>query len=108
VVLPFTQTQGYYQAPGISENIATDYVIANTSELGIQFAPLNEGRLPYYHRLDLNLRRTFIFSNKMELETNIGVTNMYNRENVFYIDRVTGQRVDQLPFLPAFGIDLSF
>jgi hypothetical protein len=106
--LPFTQTQGYYQPPGISEGIATDYIIANTSELGIQFAPLNEGRLPYYHRLDLNLRRIFKFSNKMELETNVGVTNMYNRENVFYIDRVTGERVDQLPFLPAFGLDLSF
>ncbi len=106
--LPFTQTQGYYQPPGISEGIATDYIIANTSELGIQFAPLNEGRLPYYHRLDLNLRRIFKFSNKMELETNVGVTNMYNRENVFYIDRVTGERVNQLPFLPGFGLDLSF
>ncbi|MDZ4752475.1 MAG: TonB-dependent receptor [Flavobacteriales bacterium] len=106
--LPFTQTQGYYQPPGISEGIASDYIIVNPSELGIQFAPLNEGRLPYYHRMDINLRRSQTFKNKMELELNLGITNVYNRENVFYIDRVTGQRIDQLPILPAFGVDLAF
>jgi hypothetical protein len=27
---------------------------------------------------------------------------------VFYINRLTGERVDQLPFLPSIGLDWSF
>jgi len=27
---------------------------------------------------------------------------------VFYIDRVTGERIDQLPLLPTIGLDFSF
>ncbi|MBL7943077.1 MAG: hypothetical protein JNM00_09940, partial [Flavobacteriales bacterium] len=106
--LPFTQTQGYYQPPNIEGGIATDYVVANADELGIYYAGLNEGRLPYYHRLDVNLRKTIEFSKRVKLEMNAGVTNLYNRANVFYMDRVTGKRIDQLPILPAIGVDFTF
>lgn len=106
--LPFTETQGYYQAPSIDGGIATDYVTANSDELGIQYADLNNGRLPYYHRLDVNIRKTVDFSKNVKLEMNAGVTNVYNRFNVFYIDRITNNRVDQLPILPAIGLDFTF
>ena len=43
-----------------------------------------------------------------ELELSAGVTNVYSRENVFYINRITGQRKNQLPFLPSVGLDWSF
>ena len=33
------------------------------------------------------------------------MTNVYSRANIFYINRVTGERVDQLPFLPSIGLD---
>ena len=105
--LPFTQTQGYYQPPNVSAGIATDYIYANSPELGIQFAGLNEGRLPYYHRLDLSVRRKFEWQ-QQNLELSAGVTNVYSRRNVFYINRLTGERVDQLPFLPSIGLDWSF
>lgn len=105
--LPFTQTQGYYQSPSISGGIATDYITANANELTIQFANLNGGRLPYYHRLDLNVRKDIKFK-RSALELNAGVTNAYNRANVFYIDRITSKRVDQLPVLPTIGIDFTF
>jgi len=105
--LPFTQTQGVYEPLNLSGGISTDYIVSNSSTLGIQYAPLNQGRLPWYHRLDVNLRKTSKFENA-SLEYNLGVTNAYNRANVFYIDRVTSKRVDQLPFLPSFGIELSF
>lgn len=105
--LPFTQTQGYYQAPSASGGIATDYITANSNDLAIQFGQLNGGRLPYYHRLDFNLRKDIKFKNS-SLELNAGVTNAYNRENVFYIDRITAERVDQLPILPTVGIDFTF
>lgn len=104
--LPFTQTQGFYQAPG-SSSIATDYLNTNTDQLTIQFGSLNGGRLPYYHRLDFNVRKDFKFKHA-QLELNIGATNVYNRENVFYIDRVTAKRVDQLPILPTIGLEFTF
>ena len=105
--LPFTQTQGYYQATGTSDGIASDYLTQNADALTIQYGGLNEGRLPYYHRLDFNVRKDIKFKNSA-LELNAGVTNAYNRANVFYIDRITAERVDQLPILPTFGIDFSF
>ncbi|MEO0404116.1 MAG: hypothetical protein AAF193_04535, partial [Bacteroidota bacterium] len=69
---------------------------------------LNEGRLPWYHRLDISLRKTIEFSKTSKLEINAGITNVYSRKNVFYINRVTNERVDQLPFLPSLGVDWIF
>jgi len=106
--LPFTQTQGFYQPPSVVDGISTDYVVANNSELGIQFAPLNEGRLPAYHRLDLSVRREFKFSNGQTVDFSAGATNVYSRENVFYVNRITGDRVNQLPFLPSISLDWRF
>ncbi len=105
--LPFTQTAGYYQAPNVASGISSDYIVANSNELTIQYAELNEGRLPAYHRLDISLRREFEFEGG-SLECNAGVTNVYSRDNVFYINRITGERVDQLPFLPSIGLDWRF
>lgn len=106
--LPFTQTQGYYQQPGGNNSINANYLTSNPSTLSIQFGGLNEGRLPFYHRLDVNVKRVFKFTKKMNLEVNAGVSNAYNRANVFYIDRITNQRVDQLPVLPTIGVDFTF
>ncbi len=106
--LPFTQTQGFYQPPSVIDGISTDYVVANSSELGIQFGPLNEGRLPAYHRLDLSVRREFEFSNGQQVDFSAGATNVYSRENVFYVNRITGDRVNQLPFLPSISLDWRF
>jgi hypothetical protein len=75
--------------------------------MGIQFAELNGGRLPYYHRLDVNLKRVWK-GPKFDWEFNVGATNMYNRQNVFYIDRITAKRTDQLPFMYNMGIELHF
>jgi hypothetical protein len=106
--LPFTQTQGYFQPPNVADGIGSDYILANSPELGLQFAGLNEGRLPAYHRLDLSIRRDFQPAPNQEVSVSLGVTNAYSRRNVFYINRITGERVDQLPFLPSLGIDWSF
>jgi hypothetical protein len=106
--LPFTQTQGYYQAQGVIGGISLDYVGSNSNYLAVQYAGLNEGRLPFYHRLDLNAKRNIKMKKNMELDINVGVTNTYDRRNVFYIDRITGERVDQLPILPNVGVDFKF
>jgi len=106
--LPFTQTQGFYSGQGVTQGISLDYLTNNSQYLSVQYAELNGGRLPYYHRLDVNLKRTIKLNKNSSLELNAGVTNLYNRANVFYIDRITGERIDQLPFLPTIGVDFTF
>ncbi|MEE2919497.1 MAG: TonB-dependent receptor, partial [Bacteroidota bacterium] len=106
--LPFTQSQGYYQAPGTGGGIDGDYVASNPSNISIFLSGLNEGRLPAYHRLDVNMKRTWGNADGSQLELSVGITNVYSRQNVFYINRITGQRKDQLPFLPSVGLDWTF
>lgn len=105
--LPFTQTQGFYEQFNFSNGINTD-IINQNGDLGINYANINGGRLPSYHRMDVNLGKKFAIGNNSELEINISATNIYNRENIFYFDRVSYTRVNQLPFLPALGVNWTF
>ncbi len=105
---PFTLTQGFYEQINFLNGINTNYPTQNGS-LGIIYDDsLNSGRLPFYHRLDLALKKTFHLSENSDLDVNASVINVYNRENIFYFDRVRYQRVDQLPILPSIGASLSF
>jgi hypothetical protein len=104
---PFTQTQGYYEKLTFDNGIYGDYTSAN-GELGIIYADLNGGRLSDYHRLDLNLKKRFIFSENTRLDADLSFINLYNRKNVFYRDRLTGETVYQLPFVPSLGIIFVF
>lgn len=103
---PFTQTQGYYPKLEI-QNLTGDFINSNGS-MGVIYGELNQGFLPFYHRLDFNLKRKFVLSENSVLEVNVGATNLYNRKNVFYVDRVTQERVNQLPFMPSVGVNLTF
>jgi hypothetical protein len=104
---PFTQTLGFYEKYAFQDGTDTDIITSN-GELGIVYDRLNGGRLPYYHRLDLTLRREFVLSVNSTLEANIGVTNAYNRDNIFYFDRVNFERVNQLPLMPSAGVSMNF
>lgn len=103
---PFTQTAGFYENLIFEDGINTDYTTQNGT-LGVEYGELNKGRLPYYHRLDLSIKRSFEIGSTT-LDVVIGVTNVYNRENVFYIDRVRYERVNQLPILPSLGLSWNF
>lgn len=104
---PFTQTQGCYEKIDFSGSIFTDYTTSNGS-LGILYADVNKGRLPYYHRLDGNIKKTFELGKYSKLEMNLGATNLYDRDNIFYVNRITGEKVYQLPIMPSFGFNLTF
>ncbi|MDL2262132.1 TonB-dependent receptor [Bacteroidales bacterium OttesenSCG-928-I21] len=104
---PFTKTAGYYESPNLHEDLNYDYW-SNNGSLEVIYDDLNTGRLPYYHRLDLTLNKIFAFGKYTKLEINLGVTNVYNRSNIFYFDRVTFNRVDQLPIMPSLGLSLTF
>ena len=104
---PFTQTQGIYQSLHFGDNIATDYTREN-GDYSIHYADLYKGRLPDYHRLDLGIKRKFSIGKRSLLEINLSVTNVYSRQNIFYFNRTTHERVNQLPILASFGASFSF
>lgn len=106
---PFTKTQGFYNFNPFLDGLDTDYLTDNPDKLGIIYSEeRNGGRLPDYHRLDASITRTITFSKHSILELNASITNLYNRENIFYFDRVEYERVNQLPILPSIGLKLSF
>jgi hypothetical protein len=104
---PFTKTQGFYEKLLFNNGIYSDPATMS-GNLGIIYDDLNTGRLTYYHRLDFSITRRFVMSERTNLECNLSITNVYNRENIFYVDRITSERVNQLPFMPSAGITLSF
>ena len=104
---PFTQVQGFYEFLSFQDDIYFDYTTAN-GDLGLVFADLNQGRLPTYHRFDIDAKRKFFFTENMTLEVDLSVTNVYNRANVFYVDLITSEVVNQLPILPSLGLTLTF
>ncbi|MCB0819032.1 MAG: TonB-dependent receptor [Bacteroidetes bacterium] len=104
---PFTQTQGFYENISLSGSLNQDYTTTN-GVLGTSYGSINQGRLPTYHRLDLNLKRVMPLGDHTTLELTAGVTNAYNRENIFYFDRIKFERINQLPILPSLGANFLF
>ena len=106
---PFTQTQGFYENPNIIENgINTNYLQTNGS-IGVLYAKeLNGGRLSWYHRLDLSAKKRFQLSENNNIETSLTVTNAYDRNNIFYIERTQNVRVYQLPIFPSINVTWNF
>lgn len=105
---PFTQTQAFYESNPFNNGIGTDITTSN-GELGIIYDPvINGGRLPYYHRLDFSARKIFHIKDRYKIELTLSAANVYNRKNIFYFDRVTFNRVNQLPVMPSLAVSFSF
>ncbi len=104
---PFTPTQGFYPNIQFNNNINYNYVTSNAN-LGFIPGTLNSGRLIDYHRLDIGLRYFHNFSEKIKLEVNAGATNLYNRKNIFYVDRFTFDLIYQLPIMPYITLSILF
>ncbi len=103
---PFTQTAGFYEMLNFS-NMSSSYATQNGT-LGILYGSYDEGRLPYYSRLDFNIRKVFNLGGTMKLEANFSVTNALNQQNIFYFDRVSYTRIDQMPLMPSLGLSFMF
>ncbi len=104
---PFTQTQGFINQLNPAGNI--NYNL-NTANGTLSYIPstLNGGRLPDYHRFDIGIKYKYHWSEKTTFEVNAGATNIYNRENIFYVDRFTFSRINQLPIMPNINLSLTF
>ena len=104
---PFTQTQGFINTLNPQGNINYNFPAGN-GPLNYIPASLNGGRLPAYHRLDIGIKYKYNWNEKTSFEINFGATNVYDRANIFQVDRVTFQRQNQLPIIPNLTISFTF
>jgi hypothetical protein len=104
---PFTPTQGFYQNQTLATGVNGSYT-SGQGQLGTLYGDYNSAQLPYYMRLDVNLKKTIEISDKSMLEASIGATNVLNRENIFYVDRITGSNVYQLPIMYTVALGWTF
>lgn len=104
---PFKPTGGFYEDQNFTNGITTDYTTSN-GDLNYFYDESKVKELPWYHRLDLTVKRTFHIFENTKIEAAVGATNVYSRKNVFYFDRVQYKRVDQLPFLPTVSVSMTF
>ena len=106
---PFTLTQGFYQGAVFEDGVDTDIFSQNTDVIDVIYDETrNGGRLPNYHRLDVSVTKKWDIFSFAEFETIFSVTNVANRNNIFYFDRIRYERVDQLPIIPSLGAKLKF
>src|SRR5690606_14546114 len=103
-----TPTVGNFEGQTFGGGVTTDYTTTNSNTITTNLGTLNSERLPYYHRLDITLKKRFIFKNESVIEIIGSVTNTYNRRNIFYINRVTNEKIYQFPFLPSLGLSYKF
>jgi len=106
---PFTQTQGFFEKLNFNANGSQTAYNQQNGNLGVLYSnDLNAGRLPYFHRLDMSIKRKWQMKNRFLFECNVSAYNSYNRQNIFYIDRIRTTRVNQLPFIPSAGIQITY
>ena len=97
--LPFTQDLGYYNKYYFQNYYSNWQIFEGYNPYAI-LSDRDLGRLPDYHRLDLSISKYFVIS-PLKFTINVSALNVYNRKNIFYFKRDTGERVNMLPFLPT-------
>lgn len=102
---PFTQNMGYYDKLYFS-NLFLDTDFNDNYIPYAVLADKNLGRLPDYHRLDFNISKHFDYG---FVKGNISgsILNVYNRKNLFYFKRESGEKVYMLPFLPSVSVKVE-
>lgn len=106
--LPFTPTAGFYQGNNFSGGVTSNILTSNTNTISTLLGDFNSQRLPYYHRLDITIKKQFNLKNKDVVEMIGSITNAYDRNNIFYVNRTTGETIYQFPLLPSFGVSYKF
>lgn len=106
---PFTQTQGFYETQNPTSNGLATNPLQNNGTVGVLYSDvINGGRLSYFHRLDISAKKTFLLSERSKLEATAALTNAYNRQNIFYVDRLTNTKKYQLPLFPSVNLTWKF
>jgi hypothetical protein len=104
--LPYTPSVASYMRLGFTDT----YRNPTMYEQGHRYLALGEKnsyRLPTYHRLDLAVTYRLDLS-PFRLGVGASITNVYDRKNIFYFDRNSGQRVNSLAFFPSAMLTLEY
>ncbi len=95
--MPFTPILGFYDRMDINTD---PYFQFGNFVSSTRWADKNTGRLPYYHRLDLSASKSFHVG-FAKFVVGASVLNVYNRKNIFYFDKDTGERINMIPVFPS-------
>lgn len=105
---PFTQTQGFNESVNITGSISGNPLTQNGSLNTIYASTINGGRLTPYHRMDLSVKKIFKFGTYSSIESTLAVTNVYDRNNIFYVNRIDNKVYYQLPVFPSLNVSWRF
>lgn len=106
---PFTQTQAFAESvPITNTSLSSNPLLLNGSIQTLYSSTINGGRLTPYHRLDLSAKKTFKLSTYSALEATFTLSNMYNRQNIFYVNRLDNKVYYQLPIFPSLSVAWRF
>ena len=101
---PFTPTSGYYDKLFLDD--VTNLELLESYYPFTLLGQRNIHRLPDYHRLDLTLSKRFTIY-FLKFTADLSVLNVYDRKNLFYFERDTGDKVNMLPFLTSGTLKLE-
>lgn len=101
--LPYTQIFG----TDLRMNVPYDNPIQDPGIAYGYFAQPYSERLPVYHRLDVSLKRYWDITAGFRVGTEIGAINLYDRANIFYLDVVSYEVVNQMGFLPYISVSAN-
>ncbi len=104
--LPYTQSVGYYDRLNLG-NIFDGGWVDETGDPYSILGEKNAARLPAYHRLDLSLAYRFGIG-PARATAGINIINVYDRKNILYFDRQTGQQTNMLPFFPTASLTVEY
>lgn len=104
---PYSQTVGYYDRVSFSDVVRDPNFLLETGEPYSMLGPKNAARLPSYHRLDGSVAYRIHLAG-IGGSVGVQVANIYNRKNILYFDRKTGQRINTLPFFPSAALNVEF
>lgn len=96
--MPFTPIVGFYDRLQNEDN--PPYYFTDTFIPSTLTGERNSERLPVYHRLDLSVSKDYdleLFSGSL----GASIVNVYDKENIFYFDKETGESVSMLRFMPS-------
>lgn len=100
--MPFTPIDGFYDRMEIGNPWSSGYASGEYKPV-INWGEKNSSRLPVYHRMDLSVTKKFQTS-IADITLGGSIINVYDRKNIFYFDRDTGERIYMLPFFPSVSL----
>ena len=103
--LPFTPIIGFYDRLILTPD-APGSVFNPTESVTLPGAR-NSRRLPWYHRLDISGSGAFTVG-PLACTVEVSLMNIYDRKNIFYYDRDTGDEVDMLRLFPSLSFRVAY